>query len=72
METQTDDLHWKTVRVRDALRASDEPLTIRELARKCFPGVRPREKADSQVRNHLRVLVPRGEARKVRRGTYEA
>ena len=71
MENENE-LHWKTARVRDALKQSDTPLTIQQLARKCFPGVRPRAKAQSQVRNHLRVLVPRGEARKVGRGTYRA
>lgn len=48
------------------------PGTIREAARKCFPGVRPVEKADSQVRNAFRRLKRMALLTKVARGTYEA
>lgn len=44
--------------------------TIREIARECFPGKRPVQKADSWVRNSLRFWVDQKKAKKVERGTY--
>lgn len=44
--------------------------TIRQIAGKAFPGVRPVTKADSWVRNAFRELRPRGLAKQVGRGTY--
>lgn len=64
--------NWKEDRVITALKRSEEPLTIRQLAWKCFPGVRPVTKADSWVRNALRILVRDGYASRKARGTYDA
>lgn len=70
MSKQLETLNKKQEKVNDALQAAFAELTIRELARKCFPGVRPVEKADSWVRNALRKLVAIRAAKKVNRGTY--
>jgi hypothetical protein len=61
----------KQLKVKGALERGGK-LTIREMARSAFPGVRPVEKADSWVRNSLRVLVRDHGVRKVGRGTYSA
>lgn len=70
--TNMDDLNWKEQRVVEALQQKQDKLTIRELARACFPGVRPVEKADSQVRNALRKPRKLKLVRKVGEGTYQA
>ena len=44
--------------------------TIREIASKQFPGVRPITKADSRVRNALRKLVKAQLVMKTDRGAY--
>jgi predicted transcriptional regulator len=44
--------------------------TIREIATKEFPGVRPIQKADSRVRNALRKLVKAQLVMKTDRGAY--
>lgn len=52
--------------------AGKGPASIRNVARACFPGVRPVTKADSWVRNALRILVRDGYASRKARGTYDA
>jgi orotidine-5'-phosphate decarboxylase len=64
--------NYKHNKLLTALRATSEPQKIRQLTRQVFPGVRPVEKGDSQVRNTLRALVCRGLVQKVGRGTYQA
>lgn len=64
------ELNWKQDRVWLFLLERGAPMTIRQLARRCFPGVRPVAKADSQVRNSLRRLVRERLVRKVADGTY--
>jgi hypothetical protein len=54
------------------LKRSKQPLTIRELAHKLFPGVRPQERADSHVRNALRGPRANKSVKRVGRGTYKA
>jgi hypothetical protein len=44
--------------------------SIRQLARACFPGVRPITKADSRVRNALRRPRATGVVKQVGPGTY--
>lgn len=72
MKGVTVGLNWKEKRVVTTLKKSRRPLTIRELTRRCFPGVRPVEKGDSQVRNSLRKPVRDAIVRKVGAGTYAA
>lgn len=62
-------LNWKEERIVELLLSCGEPLTLKQLRRKAFPGVRPITKADSQVRNSLRKprklrLIKRVEAGK--------
>ena len=58
-------LNWKEDRVIRAIASGK--TTIRDVARKCFPGVRPVEKADSQVRNNVRRLVRDGLVQRAKR-----
>lgn len=58
-------MNWKEDRVIRAI--SGGATTIRDVSRKCFPGVRPVEKADSQVRNNVRRLVRDGLVRRAKR-----
>lgn len=50
---------------------ADCPLSIAELARLVFPGVRPASRANSWVRNALRRLRGLGVAIKVASGCYQ-
>jgi len=65
------DLNWKEKRVVAALRTHG-PLTLNELGWRCFPGVRPKEKRLSQVRNSLRKPGKMKLVRRVDEGTYDA
>lgn len=64
-------LNWKEERVVKALRTV-EYATIRWVARKCFPGVRPATKADSQVRNSVRKPIKIGLVARHARGVLRA
>lgn len=72
-ESQSSKLNWKEERVVARLKeVAPSALTIRELARKCFPGVRPASKADSQVRNSLRKPTRLRMIKKAGEGAYKA
>jgi predicted transcriptional regulator len=60
----------KKEKVLKFIAAAAAPVKLREIARACFPGVRPVEKADSQVRNQLRTLRRDQLVKKIARGTY--
>jgi hypothetical protein len=66
------DLNWKEERVVGVLKKAARPLTIREIGARCFPGVRPVTKRDSQVRNSLRKPVREKRAAFFSAGTYKA
>lgn len=62
-------LNWKEKRVLDTLREAAveiegeifyPPMTVREVARLCFPGFRPVQNGDLQVRNAARKLEGMG------------
>jgi hypothetical protein len=71
MMPEKQSLNRKELKVVDVLHKRG-PLTIRQMARLCFPGVRPITKADSQTRNSLRRPLRDGLVKRVGHGTYEA
>jgi len=69
------ELNWKEARILKHLVENGES-TLRDISRACFPGVRPVEKADSQVRNNLRrirdTLGGKALVKRVKRGVFVA
>jgi hypothetical protein len=59
-------------RILSALKRARKPLTIREMAREAFPGIRPVERADTTVRNSLRRHRDDKTIKQTGRGTYAA
>lgn len=66
-----DTLNWKEDRIVKTLKQHG-PLSLVELGWRCFPGVRPKAKRLSQVRNSLRKPVRLRLAKRVDDGTYDA
>lgn len=66
------ELNWREARLLETLQKTTGSLTVREAARKCFPGVRPKTKAALMVRNSMRKLVRNAVARRAARGVLEA
>lgn len=66
-----DDLNWMEARIVETLRSKGR-LTLVQLGKRCFPGVPPRERRLSRVRNGLRKPMRLGLIRRVDNGTYEA
>lgn len=64
-------LNWKEQRVVKLL-AVGSSLTLVQLGNRCFPGVRPRSKRLSWVRNALRRPREHGLVLRVSKGTYKA
>lgn len=65
-------LNWKEERVVQLLIDAGEPMTLQELRRKAFPGVRPTAKGDSQVRNSLRKPRRLKLVKRVKAGLYRS